>query len=200
MKNIICLGDSTTYGYMVNRKNIWTSILNDKFKENNKDIIFINKGINGDMISGMFARFDIDCIKENPNSVILMGGVNDIFTYKSLEKIEESFINITNKSNENNIEIIAFTPIPFIKEAFTFFEANNLDELEDTLKKYVNFINEYTKINGIKSIDIYNMFINNILKNHNYYDIYFDGVHLNENGHSVFALELYKALSEIIIK
>ena len=115
-------------------------------------------------------------------------------------KIEESFINIINKSNENNIEIIAFTPIPFIKEAFTFFEANNLDELEDTLKKYVNFINEYTKINGIKSIDIYNMFINNILKNHNYYDIYFDGVHLNENGHSVFALELYKALSEIIIK
>ena len=107
MKNIICLGDSTTYGYMVNRKNIWTSILNDKFKEDNKDIIFINKGINGDMISGMFARFDIDCIKENPNSVILMGGVNDIFTYKSLEKIEESFINIINKSNENNIEIVS---------------------------------------------------------------------------------------------
>ena len=41
MKNIICLGDSTTYGYMVNRKNIWTSILNDKFKEDNKNILLV---------------------------------------------------------------------------------------------------------------------------------------------------------------
>ena len=33
MKKIICLGDSTTYGYMVNRNNVWTSILNKKFEE-----------------------------------------------------------------------------------------------------------------------------------------------------------------------
>lgn len=200
MKKIICLGDSTTYGYMVNRKKIWTSILDKKFEEEKKEIVFINKGINGDMISGMFARFDKDCINEKADTVILMGGVNDIFTSKYLEKIEENFINIINKSNENNIDIIAFTPIPFIKEAFTFFEANNLDELENILKEYVNFINNYTKSNNIKSIDIYNMFMNDILKNNNYYDLYFDGVHLNENGHSVFALELYRVLSEIIIK
>ena len=194
MKKIICLGDSTTYGYMVNRNNVWTSILNKKFEEENKDIILINKGINGDMISGMLARFDIDCINEKADTVILMGGVNDIFTCKSLAKIEENFINIIKKSNENNIDIIVFTPIPFIKEAFTFFEADNLDDYENTLIEYINFINDYTKKNNIKSINVYDIFINNILKNHNYYDIYFDGVHLNENGHNIFALELYKVL------
>lgn len=192
--NIICLGDSTTYGYMVGRKKVWTEILNNKFN----DINFINKGINGDMISGMLARFDIDCISNINNNkedkIILMGGVNDIFTYKPLEKIKDNFISIVNKSLENNIDIIAFTPITFIKEAFTFFEVNNLDELESILKEYVYFINEYTDKNNIKSIDVYKLFNDKILKENNYYDIFFDGVHLNENGHNIFALELYNEL------
>lgn len=194
MKKIVCLGDSTTYGYMVGRKKVWTSILNDKFN----DIDFINRGINGDLISGMLARFNEDCVEEEPDTVILMGGVNDIFMFKSVEKIEENLINIIKKSNENNIDIIVFTPIPFIKESFTFFEANNLDEFENALITYVDFINNYTKENNIKSIDVYNIFISNILKSNNYYDIYFDGVHLNENGHRVFALELYKELNNIL--
>ena len=192
--NIICLGDSTTYGYMVNSKKVWTSILNDKFD----NINFINKGSNGDMISGMLARFDIDCIKENADAVILMGGINDIFTFKPLEKIKDNLINIINKSVKNNIDIIVFTPIPFIKEAFTFFETYSLCEFENILIDYVSFINSYTKENRIKSIDVYNIFINNILKSNNYYDIYFDGVHLNENGHNVFALSIYKELKNIL--
>ena len=196
--NIVCLGDSTTYGYMVGRNKVWTKILNDKFAEKNKNIKFINKGINGDMISGMLVRFEMDCIKENADTVILMGGVNDIFTCKPLEKIENNFINIINKSLENNIDIIVFTPIAFVKEAFSFFEANNIEEFDSILKEYVNFINDYTSKNNIKSIDVYNLFTNKILKENNYYDIFFDGVHLSENGHSVFASEIYKELKKYL--
>ncbi|MEI0701424.1 GDSL-type esterase/lipase family protein [Brachyspira intermedia] len=194
--NIVCLGDSTTYGYMVGRNKVWTKILNDKFHKENKNII--NKGINGDMISGMLVRFEMDCIKENADTVILMGGVNDIFTCKPLEKIENNFINIINKALENNIDIIAFTPIAFVKEAFSFFESNNIEEFETILKKYVNFINDYTSKNNIKSIDVYNLFTNKILKENNYYDIFFDGVHLSENGHNVFASEIYKELKKYL--
>ncbi|MEI0447738.1 GDSL-type esterase/lipase family protein [Brachyspira intermedia] len=196
--NIVCLGDSTTYGYMVGRNKVWTKILNDKFAEKNKNIKFINKGINGDMISGMLVRFEMDCIKENADTVILMGGVNDIFTCKPLEKIENNFINIINKALKNNIDIIAFTPIAFVKEAFSFFESNNIEEFENILKEYVNFINDYTSKNNIKSIDVYNLFTNKILKENNYYDIFFDGVHLSENGHSVFASEIYKELKKYL--
>ncbi len=195
--NIVCLGDSTTYGYMVSRNKVWTEILNNKFE--NKDIKFINKGINGDMISGMLIRFDDDCIREKADTVILMGGVNDIFTCQSLDKIKNSMIGIINKSIENNINIIVFTPIPFIKKAFTFFEAGNLlDEFENILKEYADFINDYTSKNNIKSIDIYNIFNNKILKENNYYDIFFDGVHLSENGHNVFASELYEELKKYL--
>lgn len=196
--NIVCLGDSTTYGYMVGRNKVWTKILNDKFAEKNKNIKFINKGINGDMISGMLVRFEMDCIKENADTVILMGGVNDIFTCKPLEKIENNFINIINKALKNNIDIIVFTPIAFVKEAFSFFESNNIEEFENILKEYVNFINDYTSKNNIKSIDVYNLFTNKILKENNYYDIFFDGVHLSENGHSVFASEIYKELKKYL--
>lgn len=196
--NIVCLGDSTTYGYMVGRNKVWTKILNDKFAEKNKNIKFINKGINGDMISGMLVRFEMDCIKENADTVILMGGVNDIFTCKPLEKIENNFINIINKALKNNIDIIVFTPIAFVKEAFSFFESNNIEEFDSILKEYVNFINDYTSKNNIKSIDVYNLFTNKILKENNYYDIFFDGVHLSENGHSVFASEIYKELKKYL--
>ncbi len=151
--NIICIGDSTTYGYMTARNKVWTEILNYKFSKDN--IKFINKGINGDMISGMLVRFDTDCISNNPDKVILMGGVNDIFTCKPLEKIKNNMISIINKSAENNIDIIVFTPIPFIKNAFTFFEASNMiNEFEINLIEYADFIKNYTKENNI-----------NILKN-----------------------------------
>ncbi|EKV58271.1 GDSL-type esterase/lipase family protein [Brachyspira hampsonii] len=196
MKRIVCLGDSTTYGYMVSRDKVWTEILNDKFKD--KNFTFINKGINGDMISGMLIRFDMDCIRENADTVILMGGVNDIFTCKPLEKIKNNLISIVNKSLENNIDIIVFTPIAFVKEAFDFFESNNIEEFDSVLKEYVNFINDYTKTNNIKSIDVYNLFVSKILKKNNYYDIFFDGVHLSENGHNVFASEIYKELKKYI--
>ena len=198
MKNIVCLGDSTTYGYMITRKKVWPSILNNKFAEEGKDINIINKGINGDTTSGMIARFERDCLNENADLLILMGGVNDIFMFQNIDKIKNNIKLIVDISNKNNVDIILFTPIPFIKEIFTFFEADNLDLFENTLKEYVSWINEYTKENNIKSIDVYNMFMNNIFKSNKYEDIYFDGVHLSENGHNVFALELYKELGKYL--
>ncbi|MEI0477764.1 GDSL-type esterase/lipase family protein [Brachyspira pulli] len=194
MRNVVCLGDSTTYGYMISRKKVWPSILNNKFAEEGKDINIINKGINGDTTSGMIARFERDCLNENADLLILMGGVNDIFMFQNIDKIKDNIKLIVETSNKNNVDIILFTPIPFIKEIFTFFEADNLDLFENTLKEYVSWINEYTKENNIKSIDVYNMFMNNIFKSNKYEDIYFDGVHLSENGHNIFALELYKEL------
>ena len=198
MKNIVCLGDSTTYGYMITRKKVWPSILNNKFAEEGKDINIINKGINGDTASGMIARFERDCLNENADLLILMGGVNDIFMFQNIDKIKDNIKLIVETSNKNNVDIILFTPIPFIKEIFTFFEADNLDLFENTLKEYVSWINEYTKENNIKSIDVYNMFMNNIFKSNKYEDIYFDGVHLSENGHNIFALELYKELEKYL--
>lgn len=66
------------------------------------------------------------------------------------------------------------------------------------LIEYVNFINSYTKENNIKSIDIYNMFRNEILKEYKYYDLYFDGVHLNSEGHNVFSYYIFERLKEYI--
>ena len=198
MRNVVCLGDSTTYGYMISRKKVWPSILNNKFAEDSKEINIINKGINGDTISGMIARFERDCLNENADLLILMGGVNDIFMFQNIDKIKNNIKLIVDISNKNNVDIVLFTPIPFIKEIFTFFEADNLDLFENTLKEYVSWINEYTKENNIKSIDVHNMFMNNIFKSNKYEDIYFDGVHLSENGHNIFALELYKELGKYL--
>ena len=127
MRNVVCLGDSTTYGYMISRKKVWPSILNNKFAEDSKEINIINKGINGDTTSGMIARFERDCLNENADLLILMGGVNDIFMFQNIDKIKNNIKLIVDISNKNNVDIVLFTPIPFIKEIFTFFEADNLD-------------------------------------------------------------------------
>ena len=66
------------------------------------------------------------------------------------------------------------------------------------LKEYVDFINDYAEKNNIKFVDVYNIFTDKIFKENNYYDIFFDGVHLSENGHQVFALELYDELKKYL--
>ena len=105
MKNIVCLGDSTTYGYMISRKKVWPSILNNKFAEEGKEINIINKGINGDTTSGMIARFERDCLNENADLLILMGGVNDIFMFQNIDKIKDNIKLIVETSNKNNVDI-----------------------------------------------------------------------------------------------
>lgn len=76
--NIVCMGDSLTYGVWVSgspEKNL-TTRLSEKYPE----ITFINKGINGDYARLMINRKE-DPDEYNPYAVIVWIGINDVSWY-----------------------------------------------------------------------------------------------------------------------
>ncbi|MBF8984295.1 hypothetical protein IZY60_12175 [Lutibacter sp. B2] len=72
---IVCIGDSLTYDYGVNREEAWINLI-----ENRYDVQILNKGINGDTTERMVSRFYMDIVRNNPSHAIIMGGSNDLIT------------------------------------------------------------------------------------------------------------------------
>ncbi len=78
---LICLGDSITYGYGVRSAQRWTTLVGQAL-----DCPVVNLGGSGDTTGGMLARLNTEVIprlRQQPRgmrpTVLLMGGVNDIF-------------------------------------------------------------------------------------------------------------------------
>ncbi|MFO3715784.1 SGNH/GDSL hydrolase family protein [Anaerococcus cruorum] len=124
---ILCLGDSYTEGYLVDKN--YTDYLKDKGHE------IINLGINGDRTSGMLERFKpIAC-----DIQITFGGTNDTFDRVSPEEIFANIKDILDKSlADKNIVII-----PPLMEA---------DESYPRYKEINQTINDYGRL--AKSSDI----------------------------------------------
>ena len=74
LKKIVCLGDSLTEGYNIDRKTRWTKLLS-----NHLNIVIINSGISGDTTAGMLARFQCDVVVHKPSHLIILGGTNDLY-------------------------------------------------------------------------------------------------------------------------
>ncbi len=74
LKKIVCLGDSLTEGYNIDRKTRWTKLLS-----NHLNIVIINSGISGDTTAGMLARFQSDVVVHKPSHLIILGGTNDLY-------------------------------------------------------------------------------------------------------------------------
>ena len=78
---LICLGDSITYGYGVRSAQRWTTLVGQALA-----CPVVNLGVSGDTTGGMLARLNTEVIprlRQQPRgmrpTVLLMGGVNDIF-------------------------------------------------------------------------------------------------------------------------
>ena len=78
---LICLGDSLTFGYGVRRSQRWTELAAREL-----GVEVVNCGVNGDTTGGMLARLDRDVLGRCPQlswrgrtAVLVTGGTNDIF-------------------------------------------------------------------------------------------------------------------------
>lgn len=195
---IVCIGDSITYGYSLNRKDTWTHLSQEK-----TGFIISNKGINGDTIIGMLSRFERDVIKENPDIMFLMSGSNDILLSNSFENIKSSLVSIIQQSFSNGILPIIATPIPFYIEDISdiykdFIDFNYSISL---LNDYIDWIIEYSNLFRIDVIDFFNIFRKHFLNNNlDYKEYYLDGLHLNKKGNELFSEIFCDKIQKIIEK
>lgn len=134
---IVCLGDSTTYGFPYGPDASWTSMLANEIKGE-----VINKGINGNTTEDMLLRFKRDVLDLKPDYVIITGGINDVVQGESLAKITLNIENMAEKACQEGIRVIIGLPTPVDYSAW-----------ESVLKNLRIWLIEFTHKNNLSLID-----------------------------------------------
>ena len=193
---IVFLGNSITEG-----GGNW----NKKFNVHN----IVNRGISGDITEGILVRLE-EIIFYKPLAVFLLIGINDIFNtdISNREKITplyvaNNIIKIATKIIEHSpsTEIFIQTILPINHEIYIeengFFPEHNVPLSEQIIQINSMIINQ-ADVQQYKVIDLHSVFINQDgLMNREYTT---DGVHLNNNGYSVWVEYIHGYIQDSQIK
>lgn len=147
-----------------------------------------NRGINGDLTSGMLFRFRRDVVDLRPDYVIILGGSNDIGWGLSPKVIFNNLMGMYTTVRANDVEPIACT-IPSIL-GFDLYIKPRL-ELNSLIQKHC-------LERGINCVDLFNSTSDPQTKRllEEYSN---DGLHLNTRGYETMAETVfYEAVEEII--
>ena len=203
-KRIVFFGDSITQagvqpsGYITKM----TQFLNDKKIGNNYELI--GAGIGGNKVYDLYLRMDDDVLSKKPDAVVIWVGVNDVWhkrtygTGTDADKFEKFYNAIIKKLKANNITVFICTPAAIgEKTDFT-------NELDGDLNKYSDIIRNIAKNNNCPLIDLRKAFLSYNLANNTENKesgiLTTDRVHLNEKGNQFVMEEMYKVLSQTVIK
>jgi isoamyl acetate esterase len=203
-KRIVFFGDSITQagvqptGYITKM----TQFLNDKNIGNNYELI--GAGISGNKVYDLYLRIEDDVLSKKPDAVVIWVGVNDVWhkrtsgTGTDADKFEKFYNAIIKKLKANNIAVFICTPAAIgEKTDFT-------NELDGDLNKYSEIIRNIAKNNNCPLIDLRKAFLSYNLSNNKENKesgiLTTDRVHLNEKGNQFVMEEMYKVLSQTIIK
>ena len=203
-KRIVFFGDSITQagvqptGYITKLK----QLLTDKNIGDNYDLI--GAGISGNKAYDLYLRMDDDVLSKKPDAVVIWVGVNDVWhkrtsgTGTDADKFEKFYNAIIKKLKANSIAVLICTPAAIgEKTDFT-------NELDGDLNKYSEIIRNIAKNNNCPLIDLRKSFLaynlTNNKENKESGILTTDRVHLNEKGNQFVAEEMYKVLSQSVIK
>lgn len=178
MKKIIFLGDSITFGWPYGREKSWVFYI----KQNLSNLEVINKGVPGDTFVDMLKRLNEDVFSEQPDYVMIMGGINDLIQNHSHPKIQKNFIGIIEKLQKENIKVLVGLP--------TY--ANDY-YLEENIKILRQGISNFCRDKNIPLMNFLKILVNSKTEKIKK-DFFLDDIHPNQKGY----LEMGKyALLEI---
>lgn len=195
--NVVFLGDSLTTGfqqgpgYMPQRYYHFTNLLESSLrlflqeKCIGKDIAISNLGVDGDSTSGMLERFNRSVKHENPEIVLIWGGINDLSTRRTPEEIFHNIIKLIAKTKEIDAIPIIVSVAPVAGPHFN-----------ETIQKLNAMIKEYCMNTKVEYVDIYSELtdLDGKLANENSND----GVHLSDLGYRRVMIQIYQTVLRIL--
>jgi len=188
---ILCIGDSLTYGFGVQRSKTWISLSKEKL-----GIEILNEGINGDTTGGMISRFYEAITRERPDIVFIMGGANDLIAGASIGVVQSNVMSMVHQAMSKLVTPIVGIPISMdlgnIRSDWSSFA--NFSKISDDLKQHKLWIKEFSKTFNVKYID-FDSKLDYLSKSN---DLYLDGLHLNEKGQSVMAEVFCETINSIL--
>jgi len=157
----------------------------------------INKGISGNRIDDIKARWLRDVIDLNPDIVSISIGINDVWNQlknpatKQIhpEKFESIYDELLYQVSSNtNADIVLIEP--------TIIE-ENLDSIgNQKLKPYVEIVNTMAEKYDTHLVPAHQAFLG-YLKANNGYALTTDGVHMNSAGNMLMASSWYETVKDI---
>lgn len=169
---IVFIGDSITDGYHLNNH------------YNDLPLATYNRGIGGDVTSGVIARLKTSVIDLKPSKVIMMIGINDINSGRTNDEIMTNYKTIINEIQTNlpATEIICQSVLPMDSRvtAWGIDLPNAIQKIKDLNAR----IKTYVESKGILFVDLFTHFKDEndqLIPSYSY-----DGVHPNAAGYDVW--------------
>ncbi len=176
--SIAAIGDSLTYGWMVNKGYI--DYLEEMIRKKYPDctLAILNRGVPGDTAHGGLYRVQNDIIQYEPDTVIVQFGLNDIFTGCPAEQFKHNLEGIVEKiSDQTDAEIILITSV--------YLMDPRMDHLAT---EFYEIIYELSSDRGLSFVKVHEYWKKKINGEYNHRDlIQYDGVHPNDQGHKLMA-------------
>ena len=178
----VFIGDSITAGYQQGPgslppryypfTNMLESTIRMRLKERgaDRDVAIENRGIDGDSTSGMVNRFTMSVTPESPEYVVIMGGLNDLFTRIPDDDVYRNLVQLTQLSREIGAEpiVLSTTPVSGARD----FNSKIID--------LNNRVRGYCMENDVRFIDLFSELSDDgVLAG----DFSNDGVHLSDRGY-----------------
>lgn len=189
----VFLGDSLTAGfqqgpgYLPPRYYPFTNMLESSLRkklrdlDTDKDIAVVNQGMDGDSTRGMLERYARSVEPENPDIVLLWGGINDLSTRIQPDAVFTNIVALVEKTRAINAIPIVLNVAPVAGTHFneTIMELNKLTE-------------SYCNENQIIHVDIYSELLDNEGKLADQYSN--DGIHLSDRGYQKILPQIFTAI------
>lgn len=204
--NIVCFGDSLTFGYGVDPKITFASRLAKQLPEQFPQIQWtvVNSGINGDTTREGLERLDRDVLKHNPHIVILFLGSNDCALsedqYRPMAEFQSNLVKITQRIQSHNNHsglndskpvLLFITPPPMVDTDFMPFTTNS------RLKEYSEKMKEIAKRLRCICIDFFeDLLAESNGKIEDYTQI--DGIHLNKAGYDFLYERIHTTIMSLL--
>ena len=179
INQIVFLGDSLTDGYN----------LNTYFSS---DLIIYNRGIAGDKTDGVIDRLESNVLAIKPSIIVLLIGINDIHSGRSLEKIENNYREILDMIKEElpDCEVYIESLYPTNTMIYPHF-TEYWDEIISFNTTLQSIANEY----DYTYMDVYTSLLSVNELNRDYT---FDGLHLNHEGYEVVSNIIASYVSQLL--
>ena len=195
---VIFLGDSITQ-QGEDLENGFISLMRQNISQNNFELI--GKGISGNKVSDLLARYKADVIDLNPDIVFIYIGINDVWhkydygTGTDIDLFENGLRAIISDVKLLNSKIVLCTPT-VIGENIGNFELGNkfkdvetMEKMNADLDEFSNVVRRLSSEFRTELIDLRKVFMNHITKNNPNNDakgiLTTDGVHLNDQGNQL---------------
>jgi acyl-CoA thioesterase I len=193
----VFLGDSLTAGFQQGPGSLplryypLTNMLESSLRmwlgeiDAERDIVIVNQGCDGDSTVGMLNRFDV-CVKsEDPDIVLIWGGINDLSSMMPPGDIYRNIVKLVEKTRAIRAFPVVLNVAPVGGVHFN-----------DQVRALNHCLMEYCRSCGVTCLDVFSLLVDGEGKLAEEYSN--DGVHLSDKGYRTIMQSIYSKLVEII--